>query len=666
MSNVSKPVTKLPPEQEAIRAKCFHPTGTFVEFKKNEIEQSIPERFEKIVRNYPERLAVKHADRSYTYDALNKAANRLACAVLQRCGDRKETVGILLSDSGAAIIAILGLLKAGKVLVGLDASFPLERMRSILGDSQAKAIITDNDNVALARQFAAAEHIVINMDDLNKSLPLENPALLLLPEDLALIIYTSGSTGTPKGVLRDHRTRLHQIMWKINTAHVSPEDRCLVLHAPSSSGFFLELFRALLSGASCFPFDVKQHSMSELSRLLIQEKITIYRSLSSMFRTFAQTLTEQKGFPHLRLIHVSGEPLYRHDVKLYQKYFAPRCVMLNHFGASEGGEICNYFIDHQSQITGNIVPVGFPVGDKEISLLDEEGKEVGYNEVGEIIVKSQYLSLGYWQNTELTAKSFLSDSTQRKEQRYKTGDFGRMMPDGCIVHLGRKDTQVKIRGYRIEIAEIEAALLEHPAVKECAVTAWGNELGDKHLIAYVNPGTEPPPTNSELLNFLKGKIPEYMLPSGVVFLKNFPLTNGKIDRRSLPRPERVRPTLDRLYTRPQNPLERQLAAIWEELLDIRPIGIYDNFFDLGGHSLAATRLVSRIIKQFQLEIPLQSLFQSPTVAQMAAVITEHQAKLGDKELAGILVELESMSEDEAQKSMIKEFLDRLSMTPEHK
>ena len=647
---LSKPGTNLPPEQEAIRAKCFHPSGTFVEFKKEEIEQSIPERFEKVVGKYPDRLAVKLVDRSYTFDELNKAANRVAWAILHRCGNRNEAVGILLNHSGAAIIAILAILKAGKVLVGLDTSFPVKRLSDILSDSQAKAIITDNDNDTLIQQFAAAEQIVINMDDFTESLSLENPALPLRPEDPALIIYTSGSTGTPKGVLRDHRTRLHQIMWKINTAHVCPEDRCLVLHAPSSSGFFLELFRALLSGASSFPFDVKRQSISELLSLLIQERITIYRSLSSTFRTFVQTLTEQGCFPDLRLIHVSGEPLYRHDVELYQKYFSPGCVMLNHLGSSEGGEICNFFIDHQSRIPGNIVPVGFPVRDKEVLLLDEDGKEVGYNEIGEIVVKSRYLSQGYWQNSELTAKSFSTDSKQSKEQRYKTGDYGRMMPDGCVVHLGRKDSQVKIRGYRIEIAEIEAALLEHPAVKESAVTAWENDSGDKCLFAYVNPGLEPAPTISEVLSFLKGKIPDYMLPSGVVFLTNFPLTSGKVDRRSLPRPARVRPALDRPYAPPENPVEQQLAAIWEELLDIRPIGVHDNFFDLGGHSLAAMRVVSQVIKKFQLELPLQTLFQAPTIAEMAAVIAKHQGKnLGDEELDRILTELEALSDEEAQR-----------------
>jgi amino acid adenylation domain-containing protein len=640
----------LPPEQESIRAKCFHPSGTFTEFPKEDIATSIPQRFEQLVRQYPTRLAAKIGDSAFTYDGLNRASNRLAWSIIQQCGKKNEAVGIVLAQSSAAIIAIVGVLKAGKIIVEIDASFPPERMRAILEDSQPIAIVTDNAQLTQVRRVAAAVQTIINIDDLGDSLSLENPKLPLSPQDAAQIIYTSGSTGTPKGILRDHRSRLDQIRWKINTAHVSHEDRCVALHSVSSSGFFLELFRALLSGASSFPFDVKRQGMDQLAALLVQEEITIYRSLSSTFRTFVQTLSEKDYFPHLRLVHVSGEPLNRHDVELFKEHFTPRCVMLNHFGASEGGEICNYFIDHQTEIPGNIVPVGFPVGDKEVVLVDAEGQEVGIDEVGEIIVKSRYLSQGYWRNSELTGRRFISDPKEEKIQSYLTGDLGRMLPDGCLVHIGRKDSQVKIRGYRIELAEIEAALMEHPAVKESVVTAWENNFGDKYLMAYVICTLETVPTVTELFRFLKGRLPDPMIPSGITFLESFPLTNGKIDRRSLPRHEPTRPRLERAYAPAQDGVQQNLVRIWEEVLDVRPIGIHDNFFDLGGHSLSATRVVSRVVKKFQLQIPLQSLFQSPTIADMAAVITAHQGKtLDEQSLTKLLEDLELLSDEEAQR-----------------
>ena len=394
--------------------------------------------------------------------------------------------------------------------------------------------------------------------------------------------------------------------------------------------------------------------MGQLAKLLVQEEITIYRSLSSTFRTFVQTLTDQDYFPHLRLVHVSGEPLYRHDIELFKNRFTPHCIMLNHFGASEGGEICNYFIDYQTQIPGNIVPVGFPVGDKEVVLVDAQDKEVGANEVGEITVRSRYLSQGYWRNSELTGRRFVSDSREEEIQSYRTGDLGRLLPDGCIVHIGRKDSQVKIRGYRVELAEIEAALMEHAAVKESAVAAWEDNFGDKYLIAYVICTIEPVPTVTGLLRFLKGKLPDFMIPSGITFLESFPLTNGKIDRRSLPRHEPMRPHLERIYTPAQDSVQQTLVRIWEDVLNVRPIGIHDNFFELGGHSLTAMQVVSRVVKKFQLDITLQSLFQSPTIADMATGITADQRNtLDEQSLTKLLEDLESLS-DEAVQRLVRE------------
>jgi surfactin family lipopeptide synthetase C len=217
------------------------------------------------------------------------------------------------------------------------------------------------------------------------------------------------------------------------------------------------------------------------------------------------------------------------------------------------------------------------------------------------------------------------------------------------VHLGRKDHRVKIRGYRVEIGEIEVLLMEHPDVKEAAVVAWDSAEAEKRLVAYVVPRTDPPPTATEILQFLQTRLPEYMIPAELVFLQNLPQTNGKIDRRSLPRPSRTRPNLEQTYTPPTNEIARQLVDIWEGVLDVRPIGIYDNFFHVGGHSLAATRIVSRVIKTFQVEIPVEALFNAPTVADMAAAIEAHQGtKVGEDELERLLAELEALTDEEAQ------------------
>src|SRR3990172_6913022 len=308
-------------------------------------------------------------------------------------------------------------------------------------------------------------------------------------------------------------------------------------------------------------------------------------------------------------------------------------------------------MDKASEIGISTLPVGYAVEDKEVILLDDSGCELGFGQVGEIDIKSAYLSPGYWRKPELTLAKFLSDPKGGDQKIYLTGDLGRMAPDGCLFHLGRKDFQVKVRGYRVEVSEIEMALLEHAAIKEVAVASREVQSGDRRLVAYFVPTGQPAAGVREVRNFLKDRLPDYMIPSAFVMLRALPLTpNGKVDRLALPEPGKSRPELETPFVAPKTPVEEELARIWAEVLSLDQVGIHDNFFDLGGHSLAATRVVSQVIKKFQLEIPLQSLFQSPTVATMAAVIAKHQGKnLGDEELASILTELETLSDEEAER-----------------
>jgi acyl carrier protein len=308
-------------------------------------------------------------------------------------------------------------------------------------------------------------------------------------------------------------------------------------------------------------------------------------------------------------------------------------------------------LDRNTKISDNEVPIGFPVEDKEIILMDANGKEVGFNEVGEIVVRSKYLSPGYWNNAELTNTKFKCDPKDPDRRIYYTGDLGLMRSDGCLIHKGRKDFRVKIRGYAVDLVEVEKALLSHSCIREAVVISPQTQSGDSRLIAYFVSAQEMAPTVSDLRMYLRQKLTDYMIPSAFVRLDRIPLnTNGKIDRAALPEPDDKRPALSAPYALPRNAIEKSLAQIWEEVLDVRPIGIKDSFFDLGGHSLSATRVVSRIIKQFQLEIPLPLLFQSPTIADMAAVMTAHQGKtLDERHLAAILDELASLSDAEAQR-----------------
>ena len=638
---------KLPPEQESIRGKCFHPSGTFVEFEQEEIEQSIPERFEKIVRKHPGRLAVKARASSLTYAALNQAANQIAHAILiQSGGKAEESIGCLLSTGAARSAAMLGVFKAGKIYVFLNPSFPEGRIKFMLRDSQSTVILTDNDHLSMAKGFVEDGVRLINVDDLDSSLSINNPGVFISPTAYAWISYTSGSTGQPKGVVQNHRNLLHLFMTQTNELHICSEDRLLTL--TSSAG---EVLLAILNGASIFPVNIQKEGMAGLSDWLMQEEITVYNSVPSIFRQFANSLRGDERFPKLRLIRFTGEALYRADVDLYRKYCCESCIVVNRLSSNEVPAFRQYFINHSTVLTDSVVPVGYAIGDYDVVLIGADGQEVGNNEIGEIAVKGRHLAPGYWRNPDLTQGKFSSISREAEERIFKTGDLGRVNPDGCLFYLGRQDFQVKIRGNRVEISEIESALMELESVKEAAVVTREHARGEKRLVAYVVPATHPEPTVTALRKQLAEKLPQYMIPSVFVYLDALPVIGaGKVNRQALPEPEQCRPSLDSKFAMPRSPVEEVLVQIWADLLSLGRVGIHDNFFDLGGDSLTATQVVMQVMKHFQLEIPLRYVFESPTVSEMAAVITQYQGKqLSKEDLESILVELESLQDEEAQR-----------------
>lgn len=650
MTNPLGPGITLPKEQQAIRAKCFHPSGTFIPFGKEEIGQSIPSRFEKIVEMCFERIAIKAKDHTLTYEALNQMANRIAWAILERRGKREEPIALLFEQGASAIIAILAVLKAGRIYVPLDPSFPSARLAYILEDSQASLIVTNNKNFSMAQQLAQNMRQLINIDEIN-ALSIENPRRSISPDTFACILYTSGSTGQPKGVVQNHRKVLYDVMQQTNVLHISAGDRLALLHSYCYSASLWEIFPALLNGAGVFPFNLKEEGPVNLVKWLAHEEITISGARSHILRHCVTALTGKEQFPNLRLIHAGGDNVYKRDVELYKKHFPSGSILVVRLGANETGTVRQYFIDKNTEIVGARVPVGYPVEGKEVMLLGDDGTQVAFNQIGEIAVKSRYLSPGYWRRPDLTQTKFLPDPNGGDERIYLTGDLGRMRPDGCLEYLGRKDFRVKIRGYTIEVAEVEAALRAMEIFKEAVVVAREDRADNKRLIAYVVVNDKPPPTTSTLRRSLAETLPAYMVPSGFVLMDALPLLpNGKIDRRALPAPSLSRPELDTPFVAPRTPIEKLLAAIWTEILGLDQLGIHDNFLDLGGHSLMATQIISRVINRFRVELPVKSLLEAPTVAEMAAVIAEHEGKkLGQTEMESILTELESLTEEEAER-----------------
>ena len=636
---------QLPPEQQTIRAKCFHPTGRFVEFPIEDVESSIPARFEKIAATFPGRLAVRVQEKHITYDELNRAANRFARSLIAKDDDPREPIILLLDEGIEAIITILGLLKAQRFYIPLVPSIPRQRLAKLLRDSGARIIFTDNKNRSSLSEFVGNDLSVIEIGERDYSSACDNLGLPISPSDLCAIRYTSGSSGEPKGVMHTHRKVLYAAMANTNALHLCPEDRC------AAHGH--DYFTSLLLGASFHLAKIAENDWPGFAQWLVDNEITTYDTVPALFRQFCLALNGSHSFPHLRLIKLEGETPLATDVELYKRFFSDDCVLVNRFGTRETGGLRQHYIQKTSSMHRPNLSAGYPFGDKDVVLLDDDSNPVAADQPGEITAVSRYLAAGYWRQPDLTREVFQTDPSSDR-YIYRTGDLGIMEPDGCLIHLGRKDFQVKIRGNSVDISAVETALLMLAPVKEAVVAVLNDDLGDKRLVGYVVTKDSPVPTASSLRDSLKEIIPHFMIPSAFVFLDHLPVTPmGKVDRRTLPVPDNSRPRLDVPYVAPRNSVELRLAPIWAEVLGLTQVGVFDNFSHLGGHSLAAMRVVSRVVQTFQLELPIKALFDSPTISEMASIIAASSAKrASDAELERMLNEIESMTEEEARKQLV--------------
>ncbi|AVH71771.1 non-ribosomal peptide synthetase [Nostoc sp. 'Lobaria pulmonaria (5183) cyanobiont'] len=627
------------PLQQLIQRHHVHPNNSFIKFDKKDVELSVPERFQKQVDMHPEHIAVKTGEHVFTYNALNQFANRIARAILTKRehlrrskAERQAEPIAMLFESGAPIIAaILGVLKVGKFYVPLDTSLPQTRISYILKDSQAGLLLTDSRNISFAKKLQISGLEILNIDEIDFSISCENLDLPLQPDNFAYIIYTSGSTGQPKGVIQNHRYVLHLTMNYTNSSHICANDKLALLYSPNFAGAVRDIFCSLLNGATLLPYNVKQEGLIGLSSWLKQQEITIFFAVATMFRHFVNTLTQQDKFPKLRLIQVGSETVYKKDVELYKQHFSDDCIFVANLGGSEISPIRQYFVDQETEITGSTVPAGYAVEDHEVLLIDDQGKLVEFNQIGEIVVRSRYLFCGYWQRPDLTEAVLFKDVQEENKLLYKTGDLGCMLPDGCLLHLGRKDFQVKVRGYRIDVSEVEMALINTNLIREAAVVASPDHLG---LRAYIVPLVPQQALSlRELRSLLLKSLPDYMVPSTFMTLEALPLTpNGKVDRLGLPAFSQVQRAQLESLVLPHTPTEQILIDIWTKILGIEEIGIHDNFFELGGHSLLVNELILELFNTFSINIPLITVFELPTIAQLAKRIENTRRILVQKDV----------------------------------
>jgi amino acid adenylation domain-containing protein len=595
----------------------------FARIEEHEIEQTIVKRFEDQVGLHGDRLAIQSAGSAMTFADLNRAANALAHRILSLRGEGSEPIALLFDHGAEVLVSMLGVLKAGKFYVAMDATYPDERLRYMLADSGARLVVADNGNFARTNGLSSAEMETVLCGDRTGRPSEANPDHRSSPGDLAMILYTSGSTGRPKGVMHTHRNVLADTRNLTNELGISPHDRWLWHTSPSFAGSVRTIYGSLLNGASIYPFDTKRQGFDGLSAWLLDQRITILRTVPTLFRHFMTTLPEGLVFPSVRIVAVGGEPFFREHLEAFNRHFPPHSVLVHPLGPTECLTVCWSVSPHGTHIDGNKLPIGYTLPHKEVLLLDEERRPVQDGEVGEIAVRSRYISPGYWRDPKRTDAVFLRDEQGGGACIYLTGDLGVRSKDGALTHVGRRDFQVKIRGYRVDVFEIEIALRALEGVDDVIVVGESIGTGERRLVAYFVPSRGAGITVAQMRARLAQVLPAFMVPSVFVSMDALPRTpGGKTDRLNLPPVPARRPDPDMPYVPPGPGVEEEIARIWADVLALDRVGSHDDFFALGGDSVRAMQVVVRIRQTLGVDVDLERFFEGPTVARTAHLVVE--------------------------------------------
>jgi amino acid adenylation domain-containing protein len=590
-------------------------------FTCDELEGSIADRFARVAASCPSALAIASGTHRITYAELARRSDRLAAAIASRASESESTVALLIDDPVAIIAAIIATWKAGALCVPLDGTLPEARLAVILRNAEPGLIVTDRDGRDASPSLPRVADRQLRLAEIDGYAPAAPQPVRPTASTAACLLYTSGSTGTPKGVVRSHRCVLHRARCSANSLAIRPGDRVSALHSPAFGAGLRDMVTALLGGATILPFDVRRFGLEALASWIDRERISVLCGVSSTLRRLFASRGSPRRFPSVRIVRLGSEPLYRHDVDELRAALRPDCVLVAGYGASEASGIVEYRMDRDTVLPPGRIPAGYPLEGVEVVLLDPDGSPMAEGQTGEVGVRSRYLSSGYWRQPELTRAAFVADSLDGHVRTYRTGDIGRLRSDGCLEILGRRDHQVKVRGYLVHPGEVELALVEHPAIREAVVTAFAGTDGEPRLAAYVVSRTATAPRAWVLRRHLWSRLPAYMIPTAFVALDALPLNaNGKVDRAALPPPPRPAAGREGAFIAPRSPTEHQIAAMWEMLFGVSPIGAYDNYFDLGGDSLLAAELVAMLEETCGCVVSPAVLLEAPTVAELAIAI----------------------------------------------
>ncbi|ARV58893.1 hypothetical protein BZZ01_09840 [Nostocales cyanobacterium HT-58-2] len=625
----------------------------------------IHQLFETQVEQIPEAVAVVLEDQYITYQELNRRANCVA-HYLRSLGVIPDVfVGLYLERSLEMIIGILGILKAGGVYLPLDPAYPQERLSFMLADAQVQVLLTKEQLVDQLPQ-QTAKVVCLDTDEaffLRESS--ENPVLIGTIDNLAYTIYTSGSTGKPKGVMISHRAIANYCQIIQRHYQLTPLDNVLQFASLNFDGSVEQILPTLITGAKLVLRGKDIWTITDFHKRVADFQISVADLPTAYWHYLVQKWAEAPNLVarhNLRLITLGGDLLQPESIQTWQQTPLHSVRLLNGYGPTEATIAASTFVipAFTQDLPLKNIPIGRPIAGKTVYILDKNNEPVPIGVPGELHIGGLHLSRGYLNHSKLTAERFIPDpfGNESGTRLYKTGDRACYLPDGNIQFLGRFDNQIKIRGFRIELGEIEAVLNQHPAVQEAVVIARKDEPDNVRLVAYavVNQKLYPTISISELYQFLQQQLPDYMMPATIMLLEALPRTPGnKVDRQALPIPNIVRSEILEAYVAPRNPVEEVLAGIWCEVLKVEQVSIYDNFFLLGGHSLLATQVVTKVQKTLQVDLPLHSFFEKPTVANLAKLILsdpDQQVKV--ERIAKLILNLAFLSEDEVEKMVYEQ------------
>lgn len=578
-----------------------------------------------------ENIAIEYLNRKISYSNLERESNIIANRLILDNIQKGTFIGIYTNDRVSLITCMIGILKAGCVFVPLDPSYPIERVKAMLSASDTGIVITDKNNID------KIQNVDISCKDFDEIMSYQNiesliarPKIKYDPEDMIYIFFTSGSTGTPKAVLGRNKSLLHFISWEIDEFKVSNDIRVSQFTSPCHNPLLRDIFVPLCAGGTiCIP-DSKEKMLDSryLARWIDESKINLIHCTPSLFKIINENKLNIEMFVNLKYILLAGERTVPKDLVDWYELFGERIKLVSLYGQTETTLAkMFYYIKTEDAVKDNI-PIGKPIYDTQIGIFDKDMNLCTTGFKGEIYVRTPYISLGYYNNLEFNKKKFIVNpfDNNKDDIIYKTGDLGRMLPDGNIEFLGREDRQIKIRGFRIELNEVENAILLHDEVKETALISRENEFGKPTLCAYVvlnKSDDDISQTDNSLLenirHFLINKLPDFMVPQYIMPIDKLPVNlNGKLDYNALPEPKQKE------YKAPITMTEQKIAEMWSDILGVKKIGRTDKFLESGGHSLNVMSLVFKIQQVFNIELPLSLIFNNVTVEELSKYIDEDQ------------------------------------------